>query len=133
MGSEFAYEDLSSQEVEKYNYKYLRDEQVNGKDAFVVERYPEYQYSGYTRSIVWVDKEIWRPVKTEFYDRKNALLKTLTFRDYKQYIDRYWRPDEMFMDNHQTGKSTLLVWSNYEFNTGLTDRNFDRNSLKRAR
>ncbi len=26
MGSEFAYEDLSSQEVEKYTYKYLRDE-----------------------------------------------------------------------------------------------------------
>jgi len=26
MGSEFAYEDISSQEVEKYTYKYLRDE-----------------------------------------------------------------------------------------------------------
>jgi len=26
MGSEFAYEDLSSQEIEKYTYKYLRDE-----------------------------------------------------------------------------------------------------------
>lgn len=133
MGSEFAYEDLTSQEVEKYNYKYLRDESVDGKDTFVVERYPEYEYSGYTRSIVWVDKEIWRPIRIEFYDRKNALLKTLTFRDYKPYLDRYWRPDEMFMDNHQTGKSTLLVWSDYEFRTGLTDRDFDRNSLKRAR
>ena len=132
MGSEFAYEDLSSQEVEKYTYKYLGDEQIDGKDTFVIERYPQYQYSGYTRSIVWVDKEIWRPIKIEFYDRKDTLLKTLTFRDYRLYLDKYWRPDEMFMDNHQTGKSTLLVWRDYEFDTGLGDRDFDRNSLKRA-
>ena len=32
MGSEFAYEDIASQEVEKYTYKYLRDESLNGID-----------------------------------------------------------------------------------------------------
>ena len=37
------------------------------------------------------------------------------------------------MENHQTGKSTLLVWENYQFQTGLVDRDFDRNSLRRAR
>ena len=40
MGSEFAYEDLSSQEVEKYTYKYLKDEVLDGQDMFVIERYP---------------------------------------------------------------------------------------------
>jgi outer membrane lipoprotein-sorting protein len=133
MGSEFAFEDLSSQEVEKYSYKLLREEPLDGKETFVVERRPAYEFSGYTRSIVWIDKDIWRPLKIEYYDRKDALLKTLTFRDYKQYLDRYWRPDEMFMDNHQTGKSTLLTWKDYAFATGLSDRDFDRNSLKRAR
>ena len=38
MGSEFAYEDLSSQEVEKYVYRYLRDESLEGELCFVVER-----------------------------------------------------------------------------------------------
>jgi len=28
MGSEFAYEDIASQEVEKYTYKYLREEEL---------------------------------------------------------------------------------------------------------
>lgn len=41
MGSEFAYEDMSSQEVEKYTYKYVRDEKAEGLDCFVVERFPE--------------------------------------------------------------------------------------------
>ncbi len=133
MGSEFAYEDISSQEVEKYTYKWLRDEALEGKDVFVIERYPEYKYSGYKRTIVWLDKEIYMPLRIEFYDRKNALLKTLTFHDYKQYIDQYWRPDRQEMVNHLTKKDTTLLWSNYQFKSGLTDRDFDKNTLKRAR
>ena len=39
----------------------------------------------------------------------------------------------MSMINHQTGKSTELNWENYQFQTGLKDRNFDRDTLKRAR
>ncbi len=133
MGSEFAYEDLTSQEVAKYTYKWLRDEKLDGRDTFVIERYPAYKYSGYTRQVVWVDKTIYQPLKVEFYDRKNAMLKTLTFHDYKQYLNKYWRADRMEMVNHQTGKSTTLIWKNYRFKTGLTDRDFDRNSLKRVR
>ena len=139
MGSEFAYEDLASQEVAKYTYKYIRDEKIrtrefpDGVDTFVIERYPAYEYSGYTRQLAWVNKERYVAEKIEFYDRKNALLKTLTNSGYKQYLGQYWRPDEMFMENHQTGKSTILKWDNYKFKTGLTDKDFSRNSLKRAR
>ena len=133
MGSEFAYEDIASQEVEKYTYKYLRDETLNGTDCFVIERYPAYEHSGYTRQVVWINKEEYRPEKVVFYDRKNSLLKTLTYDGYRQYLDKYWRADEMFMQNHQTGKSTKLTWSDYKFMTGLEDRDFNKNSLKRAR
>ena len=133
MGSEFAYEDLSSQEVEKYTYKYLHDESFNGMDCFVIERDPVDTHSGYTRQVVWIDKEEYRPQKIDYYDRKNSLLKTLVFGDYRQFLDRYWRSHDMQMENHQTGKSTRLTWSDYAFKTGLTERDFDRNSLKRVR
>ncbi|HDZ78452.1 MAG TPA: outer membrane lipoprotein-sorting protein, partial [Gammaproteobacteria bacterium] len=133
MGSEFAFEDMSSQEVDKYTYKWLRDEKLDGKDVYVIERVPVDKYSGYTRQIVWGDKTIYQPLKVEFYDRKNSLLKTLTLTGYKQYLNKYWRADRMQMVNHQNGKSTLLIFSDYSFNNGYTDRDFDRNSLKRAR
>ncbi len=133
MGSEFAYEDISSQEVEKYTYKYLRDEPCGELTCFVVERYPVDKYSGYSRQVAWIDTQEYRPQKIVFYDRKNAELKTLTYSGYRQYLDKYWRADEMFMENHQTGKSTRLIWSDYRFQTGLSERDFDRNSLKRAR
>lgn len=133
LGSEFAYEDLSSQEVEKYTYNYIKDEAVDGRDAFVIERVPQYKKSGYKRQMVWIDKEYYQPLKIDFYDRKNSLLKTLTFHEYKQYLNQYWRPGRLEMSNHQTKKSTTLTWDKYEFQTGLNKRDFDKNSLKRAR
>ena len=133
MGSEFAYEDLSSQEVEKYRYKYLRDETINGKPAFVVERYPNYEHSGYTRMVTWIDQAHYIPLKIEFYDRKNTLLKTLLFKQYKQHLGQYWRAQEMDMENHTNGKRTKLYFRDYAFRVGLTEKDFNRNTLKRAR
>ena len=133
MGSEFAYEDISSQEVEKYTYRYLRDEVLDGQSTFVVERDPVDSRSGYTRQVAWYDQAEYRLQKVEFYDRKGDLLKTLTYHDYQQYLDQYWRAARMEMVNHQTGKSTTLLWRDYEFRVGLTDRDFDQNTLKRVR
>ncbi|WP_456371853.1 outer membrane lipoprotein-sorting protein, partial [Thiolapillus sp.] len=75
MGSEFAFEDLASQEVEKYTYKFIRDDELDGTPVFVMERYPVSKYSGYTRQLAWIDKARYIPLKIEFYDRKNSLLK----------------------------------------------------------
>lgn len=133
MGSEFAFEDLGSQEVEKYTYKHLRDEACASQQCFVIERYPVDKNSGYTRQVVWMDQAEYRPLKIEFYDRKQSLLKTLALEEYQQYLDKYWRPGRLDMVNHQTGKSTTLLFADYKFRNGFTDRDFDQNSLKTAR
>ncbi|MBV1951947.1 MAG: outer membrane lipoprotein-sorting protein [Cycloclasticus sp.] len=133
MGSEFAFEDLSSREVAKYTYLYLRDEAINGEDSFVVESKPNYKYSGYTRTVAWVSKETYQPLKLEYYDRKKSLLKTMTATGYQQYLGKFWRPDSLNMVNHQTKKETRLEFSNYQFQKGLSDRDFNKSSLKRAR
>ncbi|WP_218048855.1 outer membrane lipoprotein-sorting protein [Curvivirga aplysinae] len=133
VGSEFAFEDLSANELKKYTYKYLRDEKCGDLECFVVEQYPTYENSGYTKTIVWYDKDEYRQQKTEFYDRKKTLLKTLVYSDFKQYLGKHWRAHKMDMENHQTGKKTHLVFTEFEFQTGLKDGDFNKNSLKRAR
>ena len=133
VGSEFAYEDLSSFELEKFEFNYLRDEEFNGEQMFVLEQIPTDKYSGYTRQLVWIDKEHYRAFKIEFYDRKNALLKTLLLKDFKLYKDKYWRPMLSQMKNHQNGKSTDLIVHSLEFDTGLKDKDFNQATLKRAR
>ena len=133
MGSEFSYEDISSQEVAKFTYKYLGDEKINGRATFKIEQYPTYRYSGYSKIITWIDQKTYRPLKSTFYDRRGSLFKTLTFEGYKQYKNKYWRPAKMHMVNHQTGKTTTLYWSEYRFDNQFTDSDFDVSALKRAR
>ncbi len=134
MGSEFSYEDFSSQEVEKYSYRWIRDEVYEGQECFIVELYPvDRKNSGYTKQVTWVDKKEYNTLKIEFYDRKNSHLKTLTFSDYKKYLDKFWRPDRLQMVNHQNGKSTRLEFVDYKFQTGLKDSDFSKNALKRAK
>jgi outer membrane lipoprotein-sorting protein len=134
MGSEFSYEDITSQEIEKNTYKWIGEEIYEGNDCFVSERYPvDKKNSGYSRQVVWIDKEEYRTWKIEFYDRKNMHLKTLTMSNFEQYEGKFWRSLELYMVNLQTGKSTLLQFSNYKFNVGLTEADFSKNSLKRIR
>ncbi len=132
MGSEFAFEDLGSQEIEKFKYKYLREEPCGkGWKCHVIERIPAYKYSGYSKQIGWLDTKEYRNIKVEFYDRKGQKMKTLISSGFKQYLGKYWRPSTMKMQNHITGKSTVLQWSNYKFRTGLTNRDFNKNALSR--
>jgi len=133
VGSEFAFEDLSSQEVEKYTYKLLGTDRCEQFRCYVLERYPVYEHSGYSKQILWVETEQFRVYRTDFYDRKNAKLKTLTIEGYQQYLNHYWKPSKMTMTNHQTKKSTVLEWSDYKFRSGLTARDFVKDKLSQQR
>ena len=136
VGSEFAYEDLSSQEVEKYTYKFIADEPCPGAEdltCWKIERYPTDENSGYTRQVSWSDHDEYRAWKIDFYDRKDAHLKTLVFADYRQYLGQFWRAHSLNMVNHQTGKSTDLRMDDFSFQTGLKDRDFNQKALSRAR
>lgn len=133
MGSEFSFEDMSSQRVEKFTYKYMGDETLNGMECHVLERYPTDKGSGYTKQVAWLDTEHLRVHKVDYYDRRGELLKTLTATGYEQHDEKFWRPTTMEMLNHQTGRSTLLEWKNTKFNNNFTAREFEPNALRNAR
>lgn len=134
MGSEFAFEDIGSQEIAKYTYKFIKEAPCgDGLNCLVSERYPTDKFSGYTKQVSWIDDQEYRIIKTDFYDRRKSLLKTLEMNEYKQYLDKFWRPHNMVMTNHQTGKSSILNYSEYQFKTGLKDSDFNKSKLKRLR
>ncbi len=132
VSSEFSYEDLGSNEVADYDYKWIRDEACPTDAAlqcFVVESYPRAPKSGYSKRVGWIDMDEYRLQQVEFFNRRGDHEKTLTFKSYQQYLGQYWRPDLMTMVNAQTGKSTDLVWSDYEFRSGLNERDFSEQRL----
>jgi hypothetical protein len=131
VGSEFSYEDLLSDEVERFDYRWLRDEPCGESACFVIERYPRDPDSGYSKQVVWLDKDELRPMRIEFHDRRQRHEKSLTLEDYRLYEDRFWRAHTMTMDNHLTERTTVLTFGAFEFRTGLSAAAFDPSALRR--
>jgi hypothetical protein len=129
MGSEFSYEDLGSQEVEKYTYNFVKDDKLEGRDIWVVERKSTDKNSGYSKETVYMDKEYQNPLKIEYYDRKGELLKVAKFINYKKY-GQFWRYDKIEMKNVQTKKQSILTWKERELNKKFSDSQFNQNRLK---
>lgn len=133
LSSEFSFEDLSSQELEKFTYRFIEDAALEGVPGFLVERTPLDRYSGYARQQVWIDREHYRIQRVEYFDRRDELLKTLRVDDFKLYGQRFWKGRRMVMHNHRTRKSTELRWGDYVFGNGfLPERDFSANSLRRT-
>lgn len=133
MGSEFAYEDLVITNVDTYQYRYLREEELQGQLCFVIERYPEYEGTGYSKQQLWIDVAEYRILQIDSWDLRDRRLKTLNFGAYQRFLDRLWMPGEARMVNHRTDESTLLTWHDYQFETGLTESDFGRGALGRVR
>ena len=134
MGSEFSFEDIGGGgSTDDYTYTWLRDEVLDGKDCYVSQSIPNDKNSGYTKIISWIEKDNGRVHKVEFYDRKKSHLKTMTMTGYQVYKGDQDRPSELYIVNHQTGKSTKMQMTDYAFDVGLSDKAFTKNSLQRAR
>jgi len=132
MGSEFAYEDLVRTSIDEYEYRYVDEEDLDGIPTWVIERFPRYEGTGYSRERLWIDQAEYRILRTDYWDLRGRELKTLTVQGYQEYLDGIWRADEMRMLNVRTGESTVLLWHDYRFHTGLTEDDFNRSVLGRT-
>ncbi len=136
VGSEFSFEDMRTPVLDNYSYTWLRDEACPAMPelrCWVVERVPHDSDSGYSRIINWIGQDEYRLWQTEYYDRKNQNLKTLSLSGFTLHEERFWRAGRMEMDNHQNGKSTTLNWSGFEFGVALDENDFTTRALERVR
>lgn len=130
MGSEFAYEDLTGNTLARWDYKKIGVGELDGKPCFIIEKYPNYKNSGYSKVKTWITKDQYLTSRSEMFDRKKSLLKVQIFRKWKKY-GHTWRPDEIVMNNLQTGKKSILTVRHRQFGNGLSERNFGKSSLQR--
>ena len=133
VGSEFSYEDISSNQPAKYDYQYLREDKDRGADVWVIERDPLDPNSGYTKIVSWVDQSNYQIVKEEYFDRKGSPLKVQVNHGNKIYLGKFWRPSEIIMENLQTRKKSTLKFEDWEFRKGLKESFFTKRSLERQR
>jgi len=133
MGTDFTYDDLEGRDIEEYNYELLREEQVGDWNSYVVETVPKPETdSQYSRLVQYVDRNSWIPVKIEFYDKNEELLKENRVHRMEK-VQGYWTIIENTMENVQSGHSTELQVTNFRYNEDLPDGLFTVNFLETGR
>ena len=133
LGSEWNREDFNRSEPEKFTYLYLRDKEFAGQSCYLVERYPVEKNSQYSRQIMWIDKKEFLIQKIDWFSQKNTHVKTLLYKDYELYAEKFWRPNEQVMLNLVNGEKSRAFYKNWKFGTGLNKRRFTVNGLKSIR
>lgn len=134
MGSEFSYEDIGSQEVEKYTFKYIKlGKSAKGEEVHIIERVPKSK-SGYSKQIVQLSTKHLNAVYIEYYDRKNELLKVADVQDFKVYKVKgksIHRASRIHMKNLQTRKESIFQWTNRKLGVKLKKSKFTKRAMKK--
>lgn len=132
-GSEFTFEDLSDQKTDDYRFELVNEEACGAQTCFVVDRFPKSDESSYSKTRLWIDKDYYRPIKADFFDRDNKLLKTMEATGYELVESQYWNPKQVTMSNRQTGNSTRMVSVELKMNTGLRSSEFTELAMRNWR
>ena len=129
-GSDFSYDDFGGPpNLDDYKFEILREEVVDGLPCYVVEVTPKIQRK-FTRFISWMAKDLWIPVKIEFYE-ETELYRIALFQDIK-IIDDIPTPFTWKMENKKNKHRTDLLIENIEYNPVIPDDLFTQRSLERG-
>jgi outer membrane lipoprotein-sorting protein len=128
VGSDFTYEDVSGRDLNEEQHTLLRNDEVGGRKAYVVESKPKGN-TDYAKRQIWVDQERWLPLKEEYFDAQGKLLRTFS-ADKIEQVQGQWTITARSMKNAQTGHQTHVTFNNVQYNVGLGDEVFTERNMK---
>lgn len=129
MGSEFSYEDMGSQEPEKFNYKYIAKGKYKGRPVHKIERVPKDKYSSYSKQHIYDDVERKIVLKIEYFDKKGELLKVAEFSKVKKLYKDMYRALKIHMKNVQTKKESILTWKKRKLGVKVSKSKFQSTKM----
>lgn len=143
-GSEFTTEDQETGNIGEYRYQILAEENVSGRDTWIIEATPKPEYadsSNYDREKVWVDQERFIVVKASAY-RDNQEVKRFQMANIEQ-VDGVWMARSLTVLNLVANRLSNMkldaiapgIEANADFLTqrALTDKTFRESGLDELR
>ncbi|MGJ3242533.1 MAG: outer membrane lipoprotein-sorting protein [Opitutales bacterium] len=115
MGSDFSYEDLQKESTTDYEYTLVNEDRVGDVPAWKIVAMAKSpgrkRITGYSRRILYVDKENYNTLKIEFFDQNNVLIKTLHAFGYDaaEVEGTTMRPHRAVMTNHETETTSIIT------------------------
>ena len=135
VGTDFTFEDLTPENLSSHNYELLKEEDLGDNHCFVIEATPdqnESRYSGYKSRKMWIRKDIYMPVKVEYFDTKGRHSKTESRSNIVELHEGFWRANFVLMDNHQKNQKTTLDVQERDIETEIPGSKFTQTELEQG-
>lgn len=132
MGSDFSYEDAleSSKLLEKYSAKLIGEETLEERSCYVIDLTAKVKEITYYRRRLWVDKELFIPLKEELFALSGKKLKVMTMGKVQKFKERYY-PTYIAMQNLLRRDSfTEMIVTRAEFDIFIPAETFTQRNLK---
>ncbi len=131
LGSDLYFYDLEDHDLEDFTYKYIKEDEWDGKAYYVVESYPVDKDAPYSKLTNWVRKDDYYVYKIEMYDKKQGRLIKTSFINEIEIIDGIITPLEMEIINHLDNHKTMYYQGAYKINVGIDDDVFTVQNLEK--
>ncbi len=132
VGSDFTYEDVSGRDLDADTHSLLRSERLGERDCYVIQSVPKEPLE-YAKKIAWIARDIYLPVKEEYYSAQGELLKVFS----ADRIDNLSGAKATFptvlkrtMKNLKTGHRTEVTFGTAVYNVGLKDDDFSERYMR---
>lgn len=138
MGSDFNYADMTRKNLDAYDFRILKEDEVRGAKVWLIEALPktreEIEETGYEKSVVFVRQDNFVVVRAVHWVAEGNKLKYQDVSGLEQ-IDGVWTITEMSMTTKK-GKATLhkteLYFDNVRYNQELSEQMFTVRRLEKG-
>ena len=130
MGSDLSYEDMMSRSIDDNTYLRLEDDQIEGKECYVLEVIPKKSVNtSYSKHRTWVSKENFQIVQETSYDKKSKLKKIKNF--HYAFVNDYQIISKIHVEDLQKKHKTDIYFDQVKIDTKMDEKIFQEKSLKR--
>lgn len=135
MGSDFTNDDLvrESSVVVDYTHELKGDEVIDNKACYKIRLTPKPDAAVvWSHIYVWVTKENYMQLRTEFYDEDNFLINTMVGKNIKLFDGREIPSQMEMIPNDKPGHKTVIEYNSMAFDTPMADNFFSIKNMRRV-
>lgn len=134
MGTEFTFEDLRSENLDRNDYELIGEESLEGQICFQVVATPrsaqDKKDSGYSKRVLWIRQDNYLSIRIEYFDRKGKKVKVLDNREIVELGEGLFRTDLAVMKNLVSGAETRMKVLERRIDQGLDEEHFTLRNLQ---
>ena len=131
VGSDFTYEDVSGRHLNDDEHTLVKEEAVNGKNAYLIKSTPKDKDEvEFSYRLVWSDKQTFLTLKVEYYNRRGELYKEMITNKI-EIIEGTPTVTKATMKDLKGGHYTEIEFKKIDYNVGLKKNIFAERYLRK--